>query len=290
MGSRPNKWRWENNSSNVCKDGWEKEINHSTMSKVFVVVKVQKLVILESDVNADDQCQSNFCDNAGNSNGGTCGKGYPGTSCVAADQCVHGICESGTCRYINNKHWNDDPNAWRWKDKSGNLCKNGYEAKWVVHNGTRFCGRAGSKAGRFGERCGADDQCNSNVCDNVGNSKGGTCGKGYPGTLCAAGNQCVHNICQGGTCRYPGNAHWNDDPNAWRWQDKPGNLCANGYEAKWVVHNGTRFCGRPGSLAGHQNERCGADDQCRSFKCHNLGHSKRWILFWCTSMVGWSLF
>ena len=183
------------------------------MVKVTVVVKVQKLVDLDERCGNDDQCQSNECDNVGNSNGGTCSKGNPGNFCVFNSQCKSGICDNGTCRYPNGELWEDDPNKWRWDKNPDKKCAKEWEKKFITHNGKSYCGREGSKAGRFNERCGNDDQCQSNECDNVGNSKGGTCSKGNPGNFCIFNDQCKSGICDNGTCRYPNQGIWEDDPN-----------------------------------------------------------------------------
>ena len=47
------------------------------------------------------------------------------------------------------KIWEDDPNKWRWDKNPGNLCAKEWEKKSITHNGKSYCGREGSKAGRF---------------------------------------------------------------------------------------------------------------------------------------------
>ena len=48
----------------------------------------------------------------------------------------------------------------------------------------------------------------------------------------------VSGICDNGTCRYPNQGIWEDDPNKWRWDKNLGNLCAIKWEKKFITHNG----------------------------------------------------
>ena len=75
-----------------------------------------------------------FCDGVDNPNGGTCSKGAPGSSCIINEQCKHGICEDGACRYPNQGVWDDDPNKWRWENNNPDkICKDGWE-KEIYHS------------------------------------------------------------------------------------------------------------------------------------------------------------
>ena len=88
--------------------------------------------------------------------------GFPGTECKLPFDCKSGICQNGTCRYPDQAVWEDDPNKEAWED-SEKVCTDGWEKKPITHNGKSYCGREGSKAGRIGERCGHDDQCQSEL-------------------------------------------------------------------------------------------------------------------------------
>ena len=158
------------------------------------------------------------------------------------------------------------------KDNINNLSENELELKWITHNGKTFYGRKGHKAGLYGERCGHDDQCKSNFCENVANDNGGTCAKSLPGNFCETDNDCMNGSCEDGTCRYPDQSIWESDSNLWRWQNIANNLCRKDWEKKWITHNGKRYCGRKGHNAGLDGERCGHDDQCQSNYCKNVSN------------------
>ena len=107
-------------------------------------------------------------------------------------------------------------------DSGNKKCTDGWEKKPITHNGKSYCGREGSKAGRFNERCGNDDQCQSNELLMLEIPMEVPVVKVRP-VVHVVNEQCKHGICEDGKCRYPNQGIWDDDPNKWRWDNNNGN-------------------------------------------------------------------